>query len=74
MKKGIVEKAGKDGFAIACISASLLKAGISIKSTFVTLVVAYATTKNTAEGEKAKYMAALNSTVIPGPPGNTSLF
>ena len=43
--------------------ARLLKARISIKSTFVTFVVAYAPTEDAAEGEKVKYMAALNSTV-----------
>ena len=35
VKEEIVEKAGKDGIAIECISARLLKARISIKSTFV---------------------------------------
>ena len=63
VKKEIVEKAGKDGIAIECISARLLKARISIKSTFVTFVVAYAPTEDAAEGDKAKYIAALNSTV-----------
>ena len=58
MKEEIVKKAGKDGIAIECISARLLKARISIKSTFVTFVVAYAPTGDAAEEEKAKYMAA----------------
>ena len=44
-----------------------LKARISIQSTFVTFVVAYAPTEDATEGEKAKYMAALNSTVKPVP-------
>ena len=45
IKEEIVEKAGKDGTAIECISARLLKARISIKkSDFVTFVVAYAPT------------------------------
>ena len=35
----------------------------SIKSNFVTFVVAYAPTEETPEGQKAKYMAALNCTV-----------
>ena len=55
--------AGKDGIAIECISARLPKARISIKSNFVTFVVAYAPTEEALEGQKAKYMAALNSTV-----------
>ena len=61
IKEGIVKKAGKDGFTIECINARLLKACISIKSSFVTFVVAYALTETAAEGEKAKYMSALNS-------------
>ena len=40
---------------------------MSIKSTFVTFVVSYAPTEDAAEGEKAKKMAALNSTVKPVP-------
>ena len=55
-------------------SARLLKARISIKSTFVTFVVAYTPTEDAAEGEKANYMAALNSTVEPVPAGSTSSF
>ena len=50
---------GEDGITIIeCISASLLKARISIKSNFVTFVVAYAPTEEAPEGQKAKYMAA----------------
>ena len=45
VKKEIVKKAGKDGIAIECISARLLKASISIKYTFLTFVVAYAPTE-----------------------------
>ena len=71
VKKEIVKKAGKDGIAIECISARLLKARISIKSTSVTFVVVYTPTGDATE-EKAKYMAALNSTVNRCPPGNTS--
>ena len=67
MKEEIVKKAGKDGIAIECISARLLKARISIQSTFVTFVVAYDPTEDATEGEKAKYMAALNRTVKPVP-------
>ena len=63
----IVKKAGKDGIAIECISTRLLKARISVKSIFVTFVVAYAPTEAATGGEKAKYMAALNSTVTPMP-------
>ena len=59
IKEGIVKKAGKDGITIECINARLLKACISIKSSFVTFVVAYAPTETAAEGEKAKYMSAL---------------
>ena len=43
------------------------KARISIQSTFVTFVVAYAPTEDATEREKAKYMATLNSTVKPVP-------
>ena len=41
----------------------LLKARISIISNFVTFVVAYAPTEEAPEGQKAKYMAALNCSV-----------
>ena len=41
----------------------LLKAIILIKSNFVTFVVAYAPTEKVPEGQKAKHMAPLNSTV-----------
>ena len=51
----------------SCISARLLKARTSIKSNFVTFVVAYAPTEEAPEGQKAKYMAALNSTVASVP-------
>ena len=63
IKEEIVKKAGEDGITIECISARLLKARISIKSNFVTFVVAYAPTEEAPEGQKAKYMAALNCTV-----------
>ena len=63
----IVKKAGEDGITIECISAHLLKARISIKSNFVTFVVAYAPTEEAPEGQKAKYMAALNCTVASVP-------
>ena len=55
----IVKKAGEDGITIECISARLLKAQISIKSDFVTFVVADAPTEEAPQGRKAKYMAAL---------------
>ena len=57
--KEIVKKAGEDGIANECISARLLKAGISIKSNFVTFVVAYAPTEEAPEGQKVKYMLLL---------------
>ena len=41
MKEEIVKKAGEDGVTMECVSARLLKAQISIKSNFVTFVVAY---------------------------------
>ena len=62
IKEKIVKKAGEDGIIIDCISARLLMARISIKSNFVVLVVAYAPTEEAPEGQKAKYMAALNCT------------
>ena len=62
MKEDIVKKAGKDSIVIECIRERLLKARISIKSSFATFVVAYLPTEESAEGQKAKYMASLNST------------
>ena len=67
IKEEIVKKAGEDGITIECISARLLKARISIKSNFVTFVVACAPTKKTPEGQKANYMAARNCTVASVP-------
>ena len=67
IKEKVVKKAGEDGIAIECISARLLKAHISIKSGFVTFVVAYAPTEESPEGQKAKYMAALNCAVASVP-------
>ena len=46
---------------IECISVRLLKARISIKSNFVTFVVAYAPTEEAPEEQKAKCMAALST-------------
>ena len=63
MKEEIAKKAGEDFITIECISARLLKARISILSCFVTFVVAYAPTEEAPEGQKAKYMVALNCTV-----------
>ena len=67
IKEEIVKKAGEDGIIIECIDARLLKARISIKSNFVTFVVVYAPTEEAPEGQKAKYMAALNCTVASVP-------
>ena len=67
MIKEIVKEAGKDGIAIECIRARLLKARILIKSNFVTFVVAYAPTEEAPEGRKAKYIAGLNNTVASVP-------
>ena len=67
IKENIVRKAGEDGITIECISARLLKARILIKSNFVTFVAAYAPTEEAPEGQKAKYMAALNCTVASVP-------
>ena len=67
IKENIVQKAGEGGITIECINARLLKARISIKSNFVTVVVAYAQTEEAPEGQKAKYMAALNCTVASVP-------
>ena len=63
IKEEITKQAGEDGIAIECISACLLKAQISMKSNFVTFVVAYAPTEEAPEGQMAKYITALNSTV-----------
>ena len=67
IKEDIVKKAGEDGITIECISVRLLKARISIKSNFVTFVVAYASTEEALEEQKIKYMAALNCTVASVP-------
>ena len=67
VKEEIVKKAGEDGITIECISARLLKARIPMKSNFVTFVVAYAPTEEWPEGQKAKFMAALNCTVASVP-------
>ena len=67
IKEYIVKKACEDGIAIECISARLLMGRISIKSNFVTFVVAYTPTEEAPEGQKGKYMAALNSTVASAP-------
>ena len=63
----IIKKAGEDGIVIECIVARLQKARISIKSNSVTFVVAYAPTEEAPDGQKAKYVAALNSTVASVP-------
>ena len=52
IKEEIVKKTGEDGITIECISARLLKARISIKSNFVTFVVAYAPTEEAPERQK----------------------
>ena len=67
IKDEIVKKTGEDGITIECISARLLKARILIKSNFVTFVVAYAPTEEAPEGQKTKYMAALNCTIASVP-------
>ena len=67
IKEEIVKKAGKDGIAIECISARLLKARIPITSDFVTFVVTSAPTEEAPEGQKTKYIAALNCTVASVP-------
>ena len=61
LKQVIVKTAGKDGIAIETTAHVFLKARISTKSNLVTFVVAYAPTEEAPEGQKAKYMAALNS-------------
>ena len=50
-----------------CISARLLKTRTLLKSIIDTFVVAYAPTEEAPEGQKAKYMAAINSTVASMP-------
>ena len=60
MKEEFVKKACKDGNTIECTTARLLKARILIKSVFVAFVVADAPTEEAPEGQKAKYIAALN--------------
>ena len=67
IKEEIIKKAGEDGTTVECISARLLEARISIKSNFVTFVVAHAPTKEAPEAQKTKYMAALNCTVTSVP-------
>ena len=67
IKEDTVNKAGEDGITIECISARLLNARTSIKSNFVASAVAYALTEEAPEGQKAKYMAALNCAVASMP-------
>ena len=67
IKEEIVKKAGEDGITIECISARLLKAQISIKSNFVMFVLTCAPTEEAPEGQKTRYMAALNCTVASVP-------
>ena len=67
LKEEIVKKAGEYGITMECISGRLLEARISVKPDFVTFVVAYALTREASEGQKAKYMAALNCTVASVP-------
>ena len=67
IKEEIVKKPGEDGIAIECTSARLLKLRILIKSNFVTFLVACVPTDEAPEGQKAKYMAALNCTVASVP-------
>ena len=45
IKAEIVKQSGDDGIAIECTNPRLLKAQISIKSNFLTFVVAYAPTE-----------------------------
>ena len=52
IKDKIVMNACKADIALECISARLLKARISIKSNFVTFVVAHAPTKEAPEGRR----------------------
>ena len=74
IKKEIVKRAGENGISIECISARLLKDRISITSYFFTFVAAYAPTDKAPERQKAKYMAAFNSTVASVPAREYSLF
>ena len=62
-KEEIVQKAGEDGITTKWISARLLKVRILIKSNFVTFVVPFTPTEEAPEGQKIKYMAALDCTV-----------
>ena len=67
IKQEIVKKAGEDGITVECMSASLLKARTSMKSNFVTFVVAYAPSDEAPEKQKAKYMAVLNCAIASVP-------
>ena len=59
IKEEIIKKVGKHSIAIECISH--LTARILIQPDCVAFVVAYAPTEEAAEGQKAKYVTALNS-------------
>ena len=63
IKEEIAAKAGEDGITMECISARLLKARISIKSNFVTFVVAYAPTEEAPEGQKANGSPELHHSI-----------
>ena len=54
IKEEIVKKASEDGIAIKFISVRLLEGRISIKSNFVTFVVAYAPTEEASEEQNAR--------------------
>ena len=53
IKEEIVKKTGKDGIAIECIRARLLKARTSFKFCLITLMVAHTPTEKAPEGQKA---------------------
>ena len=53
IKEEIVKKTGKDGIAIECNRARLLKARISFKLCLITFVVAHTPTEKAPEGRKA---------------------
>ena len=74
IKEETVKKAGEDGIVVECISARLLKARIRIKSNFVTFVVACSPTEEAPEGQKAKYMAALNCCTVASVPPREYVF
>ena len=75
MKEEAVKKTGEDGITFEFVSASLLKAQVSIKSNFVTFVGAYAPRpKKGRKGRRPNTWQPSTAPKVQCPLGNMSLF